>query len=64
MYASLEPVAGEANQISAKNNSLDLERTQVITAQSKAVNEINIKRIEKDSYIVESYKIMQDWLKQ
>ena len=64
MYASLEPVAGEANQLSAKNNSLDLERTQVTTAQSKAVNEINIKRIEKDSYIAESYKIMLDWLKQ
>lgn len=44
------------------NNSLDMKHP-LITAQTRAVNEINIERIAKDIYIAESFKIMEDWLK-
>ncbi|MEP7145236.1 MAG: carboxy terminal-processing peptidase, partial [Ferruginibacter sp.] len=62
MYHSIE---GEADsmKLTATNNSLDMQHRQLITEQSKTINEVNIKRIEKDNYIAESYKIMQDWLR-
>lgn len=53
---------GNATGLKATNNSMDKDRQRLSTDQSKAINDINIKRIEKDSYIGESYKIMQDWL--
>ncbi len=60
-YAAIDAADGSTG-LKADNNSLDQQRQQLITAQSKAVNDINIKRIEKDHYIAESYKIMLDWL--
>jgi len=63
MYSLVEDKKNRAaNNLVASNNSLDSERQQVITEQSKAINEVNIKRLQKDGYIAECYKIMQDWL--
>ncbi|MEO5893925.1 MAG: carboxy terminal-processing peptidase [Ferruginibacter sp.] len=64
MYRSIESDINKVNNmLVATNNSLDGQRTQFISEQSKNVNEVNIKRIEKDSYVAESYRIMQDWLR-
>ncbi|MEO6732801.1 MAG: S41 family peptidase [Ferruginibacter sp.] len=64
-YNSLLPGPQDpGNLLKAVNNSMDMERRQVITEQSKTINEVSIKRIEKDNYIAECYKIMQDWLKE
>ncbi|HEY6437749.1 MAG TPA: hypothetical protein VIY47_14255, partial [Ignavibacteriaceae bacterium] len=48
--------------IKATNNSLDNERRRMLTDQSKAVNDISINKIEKDKYVAESLRIMQDCL--
>lgn len=61
-YAAVDAADAPA-RLKAVNNSLDQQRQQLTTEQSKAVNDINIKRIEKDSYIAECYKVMMDWLK-
>lgn len=64
MYATVEAGKEISKKVfKAVNNSLDQQRESWLTLQSKSVNEINIKRIEKDDYINESFKIMQDWLK-
>ncbi len=64
MYATIENEKDVAKKVfKATSNSLDRQREPWLTVQSKMVNEINIKRIEKDDYINESFKIMQDWLK-
>ncbi len=65
MYNSINVGDNNTNiNLTATNNSLDLERRQLTTEQSKTINEVNIKRIEKDNYIAESFRIMQDWLKE
>ncbi|MEO6233086.1 MAG: carboxy terminal-processing peptidase [Ferruginibacter sp.] len=64
MYANIEAEKELSKKVfKATNNSLDRQRESWLTLQSKSVNEINIKRIEKDDYINESFKIMEDWLK-
>jgi len=65
MYHSIESEDDSLNvAFRATNNSLDMQRGKLITEQSKAINEVSIKRIEKDNYIAESFRIMQDWLEQ
>ena len=63
MYSTMQSRASDTkNLLTVNSNSLDKERLQVSTEQSKSINEINIKRIAKDSYIAESYKILEDWI--
>jgi carboxyl-terminal processing protease len=62
MYIALEKDS-TGYGINVINNGFDAERLQLITEQGKSINQSNIKRIEKDNYIAECYKIMQDWLK-
>jgi len=64
MYNSIEDKSLHLSTgLAVTNNSLDLQRQQLITDQSKSINEINIRRVAQDDYIAECYKIMQDWLK-
>ena len=64
MYSAMQSQANDAQSLlTVTSNSLDKERQQVSTEQSKSINEINIKRIAKDSYIAESYKILEDWIR-
>ncbi|MEJ7586488.1 MAG: carboxy terminal-processing peptidase [Ferruginibacter sp.] len=64
MYQLIEKADdGSKKKLTATNNSLDLVRSQLVSAQSKSINEVNIKRIEKDKYIAESFRVMEDWLK-
>ena len=63
MYNAMQSQASDGKSLlTVTSNSLDKERQQVSTEQSKSINEINIKRIAKDSYIAESYKILEDWI--
>lgn len=65
LYSAMQSQSSDTKSLlKATNNSFDKERQQVSTEQSKSINEINIKRIAKDSYIAESYKILEDWIGQ
>ena len=65
MYSAMQSQAKDTKSLlTVINNSFDKERQQVSTEQSKSINEINIKRLAKDSYIVEAYKILEDWIRQ
>ena len=63
MYSTMQSRASDTkNLLMVTGNNLDKELLQVRTEQSKSINEINIKRIAKDSYIAEAFKILEDWI--
>jgi hypothetical protein len=48
--------------LTAVNSRFDMNQVAIGNTETKALNEGQLRKIEKDNYIAEAYLIMTDWL--